>query len=182
VFRTPALLTPMLFGWLAAFYNVPEGVAAPLAMALGGGAVAVGLILAAQAFGASLGAALFSRLVQPQRRLRWMSLLAAGSCAVLVLFVVHPALPGALILLMISGLCDCYQLAANAAFVRAVPDSQRSQAFGIAQGGMSLGQGAAMILAGAAAQQFPPSLVIAASGVLGLAAAVAIAVSRPRAG
>jgi hypothetical protein len=101
---------------------------------------------------------------------------------VLVLFVVHPALPGALILLMISGLCDCYQLAANAAFVRAVPDSQRSQAFGIAQGGMSLGQGAAMILAGAAAQQFPPSLVIAASGVLGLAAAVAIAVSRPRAG
>jgi MFS family permease len=182
VFRTPALLTPMLFGWLAAFYNVPEGVAAPLAAALGGGAVAVGLILAAQALGATLGAALFSRLVKPQWRLRWMSPLAAGSCAVLVLFVVHPALPGALVLLMISGLCDCYQLAANAAFVRAVPDSQRSQAFGIAQGGMSLGQGAAMILAGAAAEQFPPSLVIAASGVLGLAAAVAIAVSRPRAG
>ena len=36
----------MLFGWLAAFYNVPEGVSAPLAASLGGGAVAVGLILA----------------------------------------------------------------------------------------------------------------------------------------
>ncbi len=182
VFVTPALLTPMLFGWLAAFYNVPEGVAAPLAHSLGGGAAAVGLILAAEAFGASLGAALFSRLVPPRQRLRWMSPLAAGSCAVLVLFVFRPSLPWALVVLAISGLCDCYQLAANAAFVRAVPDGQRGQAFGIAQGGMSLGQGAAMILAGAAAQQFLPSLVIAASGVLGLAGAVAIALSRPRAG
>ncbi|HEY2126416.1 MAG TPA: MFS transporter [Streptosporangiaceae bacterium] len=182
VFLTPALLTPMLFGWLAAFYNVPEGVAAPLAHSLGGGAAAVGLILAAEAFGAALGAVVFSRLVQPQRRLRWMSPLAAGSCAVLVLFVFRPTLPWALVLLMISGLCDCYQLAANAAFVRAVPDGQRGQAFGIAQGGMSLGQGAAMILAGAAAQQFRPSLVIAAGGVLGLAGALAIALSRPRAG
>ena len=172
----------MLFGWLAAFYNVPEGVAAPLAHSLGGGAAAVGLILAAEAFGASLGAALFSRLVPPRQRLRWMSPLAAGSCAVLVLFVFRPSLPWALVVLAISGLCDCYQLAANAAFVRAVPDGQRGQAFGIAQGGMSLGQGAAMILAGAAAQQFLPSLVIAASGVLGLAGAVAIALSRPRAG
>jgi MFS family permease len=182
VFLTPALLMPMLFGWLAAFYNVPEGVAAPLAHTLGGGATAVGLILAAEALGASLGAALFSRLVAPRRRLRWMSPLAAGSCAVLVLFALRPSLTWALVILMISGLCDCYQLAANAAFVRAVPDGQRGQAFGIAQGGMSLGQGAAMILAGAAAQQFPPSLVIAASGVLGLAGAVAIALSRRWAG
>ena len=180
VFLTPALLTPMLFGWLAAFYNVPEGVAAPLAHSLGGGAAAVGLILAAEAFGAALGAVLFSRLVQPQRRLRWMSPLAAGSCAVLVLFVFRPALPWALVLLMISGLFDCYQLAANAMFVRAVPAGQRSQAFGIAQGGMSLGQGVAMILAGAAAQRFAPSLVIAVSGAVGATIAVLIALLRSR--
>jgi MFS family permease len=37
VFGTPAMCTPMLFGWLCAFYNVPEGVAAPLAAAVGGG-------------------------------------------------------------------------------------------------------------------------------------------------
>lgn len=181
VFLTPALLMPMLFGWLAAFYNVPEGVAAPLAHTLGGGATAVGLILAAEAFGATVGAALFSRLVSPWRRLRWMSPLAAGSCAVLVLFAFRPSLIWALVILMASGLCDCYQLAANAAFVRAVPDGQRGQAFGIAQGGMSLGQGAAMILAGAAAQHFSPSLVIAATGALGLAGAVVITLLRPRA-
>lgn len=180
VFATPALLTPMLFGWLSAFYNIPEGVAAPLGHDLGGGAVAVGLILAAGAFGASLGAVLFSRLVSPPRRLRWMSPLAIGSCAALMFFVFHPPLPAALLVLVASGFCDCYQLAANAAFVGATPAAQRSQAFGIAQGGMSLGQGAAMILAGAAAQQVSPSLVIAAGGGLGAVTAIIIALARSR--
>ena len=36
----------MLFGWLAAFYNAPEGVVTPLAQQLHGGAVVVGVILA----------------------------------------------------------------------------------------------------------------------------------------
>ena len=31
VFARPGLRTPMFFGWLAAFYNAPEGVATPLA-------------------------------------------------------------------------------------------------------------------------------------------------------
>ena len=46
------------------------------------------------------------------------------------------------------GLCDSYQVGANAAFVAAVPDDRRSQAFGLAIAGMQLGQGPAMILAG----------------------------------
>jgi len=175
VFATPALLVPMLFGWLSAFYNVPEGIAAPLAGSLGGGDVAVGLILAAGALGASIGAVVFGRLVGPPHRLRWMSRLAALSCAVLMLFAWHPALPVALLILAGSGLFDCYQLAANAAFVSAVPSGQRSQAFGIAQGGMSLGQGAAMIIAGAAAEHFSPGSVIAVTGLLGVIAALAVA-------
>src|ERR1051326_2628046 len=73
VFGSPALRTPMLLGWLAAFYNLPEGVSAPLATTLGGGAVAVGFILAAPALGASVGAGTFSRLVAPARRARGMS-------------------------------------------------------------------------------------------------------------
>ena len=178
VFGTPALLFPMLLGWLAAFYNVPEGVAAPLAHSLGGGDVAVGLILAAGAFGAAAGAVLFSRLARPQQRLRGMGPRAVASCAVLGLFVFHPALPWALLVLTISGLCASYQLPANAAFVQAVPPEQRSQAFGIAQGGMSLGQGAAMILAGAAAGQFTSSLVIAVGAAIGTVAASVIVLAR----
>ena len=181
VFSSPALRIPMLLGWLAAFYNTPEGVSAPLAAALGGGAVAVGFILAAPALGASVGAIAFSRFVAPARRVRWMSPLAAAACGVLVLFVFDPPLPIALMVLALSGIFDCFQLAANASFVAATPARQRSQAFGIAQGGMSLGQGVAIVVAGAAAERFAPNLVIAASGAVGAVAAIAIAVSRLRA-
>jgi predicted MFS family arabinose efflux permease len=181
VFTSPALRIPMLLGWLAAFYNMPEGVSAPLAAALGGGAVAVGLILAAPALGAMVGAIAFSRFVAPATRVRWMIPLAASACGVLVLFVFRPPLPIALIVLVVSGLFDCFQLAANASFVVAAPAQQRSQAFGIAQGGMSLGQGVAIVVAGALAQHYAPSLVIAASGAVGTAAVIAIAFSRPRA-
>jgi MFS family permease len=181
VFSSPALRIPMLLGWLAAFYNTPEGVSAPLAATLGGGAVAVGFILAAPALGASVGAIAFSRFVAPARRVRWMSPLAAAACGVLVLFVFDPPLPIALMVLALSGIFDCFQLAANASFVAATPARQRSQAFGIAQGGMSLGQGVAIVVAGAAAERFAPNLVIAASGAVGAVAAIAIAVSRLRA-
>jgi MFS family permease len=181
VFADSALRTPMLFGWLAAFYNVPEGVCAPLAASLGGGAVTVGLILAAAALGASVGALSFSRLVSPVKRRRSMAPLAAAACAVLALFVFHPSLPSVLAILLVSGLFDCYQTSANSAFVSATPPSQRSQAFGIAQGGMSLGQGSAMVLAGAASQHFPPNLVIAASGAIGAVLAVVIGFSHTRA-
>lgn len=178
VFGTPALRTPMLLGWLAAFYNVPEGVSVPLATTLSGGAVAVGLILAAQALGASVGAIAFSRLVAPPDRLRWMNPLAVAACAVLILFLLRPPLPVTLAVLFLSGIFDCYQLAANASFVNAAPAEQRSSAFGVALGGMSLGQGAAMIAAGALAEHHPAPVVIAASGAIGVVCAVLIAISR----
>jgi MFS family permease len=180
VFANPALRTPMLFGWLAAFYNAPEGVVTPLARSLGGGAVAVGVILAAQAVGETVGAIAFSRFVAPASRLRMMGPLAIASCATLVLLAVRPSLSIALVILAVSGVCASYQLAANAAFVQATPREQRSQAFGIAQGGISLGQGAVMILAGAAAQSFAPARVIALAGAVGSVLAVTVALSWAR--
>jgi MFS family permease len=174
VFANPALRIPMLFGWLAAFYNAPEGVVTPLARSLGGGAVAVGVILAAQAVGETVGAIVFSRFVAPASRLRLMGPLAIASCAALVLLAVRPSLSVALVILAVSGLCASYQLAANAAFVQATPREQRSQAFGIAQGGISLGQGAVMILAGAAADAVRPETVIAICGATGMVVAVVL--------
>ena len=171
----PALRTPMLFGWLSAFYNVPEGVAAPLARMLGGGSATVGLLLAATALGAVLGSIAFSRLVDPPARLRWMGPLAVLSSGVLAAFFFGPDLPFALLILMASGLFTCFQLAANAAFVNAAPPAQRSQAFGLAQGGMSLGQGTLMVLAGAAAEHLAPTVVIASAGVLGVITATTVA-------
>ena len=169
-----------MFGWLSAFYNVPDAVSAPLAASLGGGAVAVGLLLASQALGASVGAIAFSRLVAPARRVRWMGPLAVTACAVLIAMVLHPPLLVTLGVLGLSGVFDCYQLAANALFVRAAPARYRSSVFGVAQAGMSFGQGAAMIAAGAAAQVHSPSDVIAASGAIGVICGVVIVASRRR--
>jgi predicted MFS family arabinose efflux permease len=179
VFGRPALRTPMLFGWLCAFYNVPEGVATPLAGRLGGGAsrsaVAVGLILASAAFGSTIGALCFSRFVPPDQRIRWISPLAAAACGLLVLFAARPGLAGVLIILAGSGLCTCYQLAANASFVKATPPGQRSQAFGIAQGGINLGQGLLIVLAGAADERYSPDAVICAGGAVGAVCALVLA-------
>jgi MFS family permease len=180
VFSNPALRTPMLFGWLAAFYNAPEGVVTPLARTLGGGAIAVGVILAAEAIGETVGAILFSRFVAPSSRLRLMGPLAIAACASLVLLALRPPLSVALLTLVVSGMCAAYQIAANAAFVQATPREQRSQAFGIAQGGISLGQGAVMILAGAAAERVRPETVIAICGGVGVIAAVVLAVGWSR--
>lgn len=177
VFQTPAMLLPMLFGWLAAFYNAPEGVAAPLASSFGGGAAEVGAILAAQAFGETVGMLAFGRFARPEVRLRLMGPLAVATCAVLVSFVTQPPLLAALAILAVSGAFGSYQIAANAAFVSAVPGARRARAFGLAQGGISLGQGTMLVLAGAAAQRFAPATVIAVAGAIGVVCAAFVAAS-----
>ena len=179
VFGNPALRTPMLFGWLAALYNAPEGVAAPYARSLGGGAVTTGLLLATPALGYTFGALAFGRMVEPARRTRLIGPLATGCSVFLIPIVLRPPLPVTLVLFALSGGCACFQVAANSAFVAAAPGAQRSQAFGLATAGMSLGQGVAMIAAGAAAQHFAPAIVIAAAGTLGAAAALGLSVTRP---
>jgi MFS family permease len=178
--KNPAMRTPMLFGWLCAFYELFEGVATPLARSVGGGAVAVGLILAASAFGTTVGALGFSRFVDPSRRVKWTGPLAVAACACLVSFAAGPGLAGVLVILAVSGLFGCYQLAANASFVQATPAGRRSQAFGIAQGGMSLSQGAAIILAGAVAEHIAPDTVIAVGGGVGALCALAVTLNQPR--
>lgn len=180
VFGVAALRTPMLLGWLAAFTDVYEGVAVPLAREMGGGAAAAGVILASGALGTSAGAVAFSRLVGPQARIRWMAPLAVVACALLGLFAFRPGLAGALLILVASGVFCCYQLAANASFVTAAPVERRSEAFGVAQGGITLGQGTVMVLAGAAAEWLPSAVVIAGVGGLGAFAALAIAKTGPR--
>ncbi len=180
VFSDGALRTPMLFGWLTAFYDAPEGVAAPFARTLGGGAATLGIVLAAGALGASLGAIAFSRLVGPARRQAWMKPLAISCCAVLTLIAFRPGLLGSVLILTICGLLSCFQVAANSGFVTAAPQPHRSQAFGLATAGMSLCQGTAMILAGAAAERVAPAIVIALAGAAGTFAAATLAISSVR--
>jgi MFS family permease len=117
--------TPMLLGWLSWAYNVPEALAVPLARAAGGGAGAASAVMGAAAVGSAAGAITLTRLAGPAARQRLSIPLAFTACAVLVAVVLRPGLPGILAILLVSGLCDAYQVQANASFVAAVPDSLR---------------------------------------------------------
>src|SRR5579875_845009 len=152
------------------------GLAAPLAHWLHGGDVTVGLLLAATALGISAGSVAFSRLVDPARRIRWMGPLAVLSPLLLLLLALHGGSLLTVLVLFASGAFACFQMAANAAFVVATPPQRRSQAFGLANAGIYLGQGGAVIVAGAAATQYSPPDVIVASGVIGTLCALALAI------
>jgi MFS family permease len=177
VFRNPRLRTLMLLGWLVPFYAVPEGVAAPYAHLLHGGSVATGLILAAGPAGGIVGSVVFPKLVPPGRRQYYMGVLAVAACAILALCFSGPPLIPSLIVFAASTVCSCYQFAANAAFVKAVPPSWRGQAFGLANGGINVGQSLWFAAAGAAAEAVSPAVVIGLSGLIGAVIAASLAVS-----
>jgi MFS family permease len=177
VFGDSRLRTIMLLGWMVPFYAVPEGVAAPYAHLLHGGAATTGLVLASGPAGAIVGTLTFSRLVAPERRLRWMAPMAVCTPAVLCLCFAAPPLAASLIIFAASTACSSYQLAANSAFVAAVPASWRGQAYGLANGGINVGQSAWFAAAGAAASVVSPVIVIGASGLIGTLVAATLAVT-----
>jgi len=176
VFGDQALRTLVLLGWLVALYEIPEGIAAPYAASLHGGAVMTGLLIASGQVGAVLFTPYFSGHVGPRRRLRWMGPMAMLTCAVLLVTVLRPGLYVSMAIFAVSGTFGIYQIAANTAFVARVPNERRSQAFGLANAGLIVGQGLFFMLAGAAAQKFSPADVIAAGGGLGTLAAAMLAV------
>ncbi len=182
VFGDRTLRTLMLLGWLVTFYVVPMGLAAPYAASLRAPVaipIATGLVFAAGPFGTAVGSVVFGRLVPQAARQRMMGPLAAAACCVLVLCALRTGLTGALVIVAVSGACASYQLAANAAFVAAVPPERRGQAFGLANGGMQVLQGLWIVLAGAAASSslITPAAAIAISGCLGAVLAAALAVT-----
>jgi MFS family permease len=160
---------------ICVFYVVPEGLVAPYAADLEGGPIASGLLLAAFPTGAVLGSAAFSRWVSPPTRFRVMGTLAIGSCAPLMLCALRPNLGWLLVIFTVASAASAYQLAANAAFVVAVPPQSRGQAFGLVQALMNVGQGGAIVLAGALAQLTSPTWVVTVSGAVGTLAAVLLA-------
>ena len=171
VFGDPRLRGLVLLGWLATFWVVPEGLAAPYAK---GDSTAIGLLLASQPIGSVVGGVVLSRLVRPATRLEVMGWLAVMSCLPLVFFFTTPPLPLAVGLLVISGIGTTYNLPANAAFMQALPAERRGQAFGLVSAGLVAGQGISIALAGACAELTSPGVVIGVAGVLGVAAALSL--------
>lgn len=177
VFGDPTLRSLVSFAWLCAFYTIPEGLAAPYAATFDDSAVTVGLLMSAMPTGMVVGAFLYSRFVRPANRLRSMGWMAMLACVPLVGSGLQPPLWAVLLLWALSGVGSAYQLAANAAFVAAVPPSGRGQAFGLAQSGILAGQGLGILVGGAVAEALGPQTVVALAGALGLSAAAVLTLS-----
>lgn len=178
---SPRLLAIVGLLWLGTFFGYAwEGVAAPLADELGRDATALGVLLAANPLGVTVGGLVLARLVPPDVRDRLMT--------PLVLFSLLPLLGGGLLvaavgggtssfavlvgLLFLSGLGASWVIPLNVAFVQAVPNAFRGRAFGVAVSGLYGVQGIGALAAGAAAEGVAPSGVMALCGGLGLLAVV----------
>lgn len=153
---------------VSGFYITVEGLAVPYAAGLGGGAAAAGLLLAANPAGSVLGMIMLTRWVQPRTRMRWLGPLAAAACLPLLGSAARPGLLVTAALWALSGAFSAFQIPANAAFMQAVPDAQRGQAFGLAVTALRTAQGAGILIGGVAADQWSPATAVAGAGVLGM--------------
>jgi MFS family permease len=178
--RSPRLLAIIGILWVATMFTyASEGVAAPLVEELGYGTTwSIGVLLAANPLGVTVGGLVIARLVPPDRRERLVvplvvlslaPILAAGLVAV----VAGPGtLPFAVViaLLFVSGLGASWLIPLNVSFVRAVPSAYRGRAFGVAVSGLYGVQAIGALGAGLGAEGVSASGVLALSGGLGLLA------------
>jgi MFS family permease len=165
--------------WVAALFgNAWEGVAVPLAAELGGGSMAVGVLLAANPAGVVVGGLLLGRLVPPGRRERLVAPLVILSLVPLLAGGLVVSLAGAdwssfstlLALLFLSGLGSSWLIPLNISFVQATPPALRGRAFGVAVSGLYGVQGLGALAAGLAAEGVAPSGVLALCGGVGMIA------------
>jgi MFS family permease len=158
----------------AAYMVVPEAIATVLAHSMGYGAVGVGLIMGGYAAGSVTAGFLLVRFTSVPTRRRWMWRMALLGSLPMLAVVLRPGLVVLLLLLACVGGCAAFQLAARTAFAAAVPVESRGRAYGIAFTGMYTAQGAAILLAGAAAQVLAPTTVVAGSAVVGAVCVLAL--------
>lgn len=178
--RSPRLLAIMGVLWVATmFAYASEGVAAPLVEELGSReTAAIGVLLAANPLGVTIGGLVIARLVAPERRERLVVPLVVLSLAPLLLaglvavFAGPGSHPFAVVvgLLFVSGLGASWLIPLNVSFVQAVPSAFRGRAFGVAVSGLYGVQALGALAAGLGAEGLSASAVLAVSGGLGLIA------------
>lgn len=173
VWRDKGLRILLLMGWLSAFLIVYEGLAAPYTAEIGGGAIAVGLILASDPLGSVIGALVYTRWVSPARRPKVLGPLAIVSCLPLLPCFFAPGLAVSFVLFALSGAVGTAVLIqSSASFTRGVPDSSRAQALGFSQSGVATVQGLSPLLAGLLADHIGTTETVGIVGVIGLVIAI----------
>lgn len=159
--------------WLFGCFVVPQALAAPYADQLGAGDMAVGVLMAADPVGMTIGALLATR-VGPTARRRLTVPLAVAAGLPLVATLTAPGLPITFALWTISGALGTYMVFAQITFTRIVPDGVRARAIGVASAGLQSAQGLGVLAGGALAELMPPSAAIAVCAAAGSLAALVI--------
>jgi len=178
LFREPGLRVLVTFSWLVSFLIVYEGLAAPYTAEIGGGAIAVGIILASDPAGSVVGALVFSRWVSPETRPRLIGPLVIVNCLLLLPCFLKPGLVISVGLFGLAGAVGtAVFMQSTASFARAVPDESRAQALGLTQSGTATIQGVAPLLAGVLADWIGTAHAVGVVGVIGLAIALPAAAS-----
>jgi len=169
--RDRGLRTRLGLIWLMGLWVVPEGVAPPYALDIGGGTRAVGFLMAAAPAGMILGAYFFVRVLGDRLRSRLLGPAAVLTGAPLVLCALQPGLGLSILLWGLSGVLMAYSVPLQADFVRAVPRDQRGQVVGIGASGLLAVQGVGILLGGLIAQGWNAATAITVAGGLGAALA-----------
>ncbi|WP_432933060.1 MFS transporter [Microbispora sp. CA-135349] len=166
----PRVRALLLMWWIPPMYFiVAEGTAAPFADAAGAGSAGFGLLMAAMPAGTAVGEVLAGALLGAAGRERIALPLAAGSMLPMAAFAVHPPLPLAVALLLLTGLCAAYTLGMDQWFVHAVPETVRGSAMSLLGAGLMTLQGLGVTAGGAVAALVPPYVVICGAGTAGTA-------------
>ena len=105
--------------------------------------------------------------------------LAVLSTLPLIGFVLSPSLPGALLLLLVSGMLWSYQVPLQGEFVAAIPAEARGRAFSVAASGLQVAQGLGVIVGGAVAEVAGVRQTIVLAGIVGGFVMLALAFLRP---
>jgi predicted MFS family arabinose efflux permease len=178
IWRDKGLRVLVLFGWLSAFLIVYEGLAAPYTAEIGGGTIAVGLILASDPLGSVIGALVYSRWVPAATRPRVLGAIAIASCLPLLVCFAKPGLAISVALFALAGaLGTAVLMQSTASFTRGVPDHVRGQALGLSNAGVTAVQGLSPLLAGLLADQVGTAFTVALVGIVGLIVAVPAALT-----
>jgi MFS family permease len=175
LFGAPRIRALLLMWWIPPmFFIVAEGTAAPFAAAAGAGPAGFGLFMAAMPAGTAVGEVLAGTLLGAAARERIALPLVAVSPLPMVAFAIHPPLPLAIALMLLTGLCAAYTLGMDQWFVQAVPVTMRGSAMSLLGAGLMTLQGLGVAAGGALAAWIPPYAVICGAGAAGTASVFVI--------
>lgn len=162
--------------WIFGFFVVPEALAAPYAAEIGADEAAVGLLMAGDVTGMTLGALAVAKFGPASRR-RMLIPLAALTGLPLMATAFAPGVAVTVVLWAVAGFLGTYMVIAQVSFTQLVPDHMRARAIAFASAGLQTAQGVGVLLGGVIAEAVPPSQAIAICAAGGTVAALAVGIA-----